>query len=245
MEKPGLSRAIPMAILGFLLACIIVLVVRSLQSMEPVWDPGVALVLAPFIVIYFFIWGMGAFDPRMNAHEHPPGHEEHGHESAIVPAEDAHTHHEEEAAPSPMGLLGSQIWLVSTTTLVCIFIIFAIALAPLGLNLRMVNEAEASTTAIETEANFLAPLGVATFEASQLTVFVGFIIFTLVSLFGFATLLYLAFYGADRGIRQVKGIEPTPTQRRPPALIRIVAGFIGGLGRSIRNGLPGFFGYRN
>ena len=86
MDKPGLSRAIPYMIIGFILSLVIVYGVRTLQQMDPVWMSAessegaqVGLVLAAFVSGATFLWGVGAFDPKMS--EHADGdHDEHDEE---------------------------------------------------------------------------------------------------------------------------------------------------------------------
>ena len=84
MDKPGLARAIPALIIGFIASLAFVYAVRVLQNMEPVWmnadsseGAQVGLVLAAFVCMATFMWGVGAFDPKMSEHgEHADEHEE-------------------------------------------------------------------------------------------------------------------------------------------------------------------------
>ncbi len=84
MDKPGLPRAIPYMIVAFIASLIFVYAVRSLQNMEPVWinaetseGAQVGLVLAAFASMGAFMWGVGAFDPKMSEHgEHSHEHDE-------------------------------------------------------------------------------------------------------------------------------------------------------------------------
>ncbi len=84
MDKPGLSRAIPALIVGFIASLAFVYAVRTLQNMEPVWmnaetseGAQVGLVLAAFVCMGAFMWGVGAFDPKMSEHgEHAEEHED-------------------------------------------------------------------------------------------------------------------------------------------------------------------------
>lgn len=83
MDKPGFSRAIPAMIIGFILSLAFVYVTRDLQNMEPVWvnaesseGAQVGLILAAFVCMGTFMWGVGAFDPKMSEHgEHAAEHE--------------------------------------------------------------------------------------------------------------------------------------------------------------------------
>ena len=84
MDKPGLARAIPALIVGFIASLAFVYALRSLQNMEPVWmnaetseGAQVGLVLAAFVCMGAFMWGVGAFDPKMSEHgEHADEHED-------------------------------------------------------------------------------------------------------------------------------------------------------------------------
>lgn len=84
MDKPGLARAIPALIIGFIASLAVVYALRSLQNMEPVWmnaetseGAQVGLVLAAFVCMGAFMWGVGAFDPKMSEHgEHADEHED-------------------------------------------------------------------------------------------------------------------------------------------------------------------------
>lgn len=107
MDKPGLARAIPYMIAVFVLSLAIVYAIRTLQDMDPVWinadtseGAQVGLVLAAFASMFAFMWGVGAFDPKMS---------EHG----------DHAHEEDQTAPEsefalrtggPVFRLGKWLW---------------------------------------------------------------------------------------------------------------------------------------
>jgi len=84
MDKPGLSRAIPALIIGFIASLAFVYAVRVLQNMDPIWmnadsseGAQVGMVLAAFVSMATFMWGVGAFDPKMSEHgDHADEHEE-------------------------------------------------------------------------------------------------------------------------------------------------------------------------
>ncbi len=84
MDKPGLGRAIPALIVGFIASLALVYALRTWQDMDPVWMSAessegaqVGLVLAAFVSMATFMWGVGAFDPKMSEHgEHTDEHEE-------------------------------------------------------------------------------------------------------------------------------------------------------------------------
>ena len=83
MDKPGLQRALPYMLVVFVLSLVLVYAVRSLQNMDPVWandttteGAQVGLVLAAFASMGAFLWGIGAFDPKMSEHgDHAEEHE--------------------------------------------------------------------------------------------------------------------------------------------------------------------------
>ena len=109
MRHPGINRAIPGAIIGFVLGEAIVMGIRTAQGL-PAWDSGVALVLAPFTLMAGWMWGIGALNPKLSEHG-----EHHADETAIVPAEDgavvpaqAAAHHDEEESPS--SIFFTEIW---------------------------------------------------------------------------------------------------------------------------------------
>jgi len=321
LDKPGLLRAIPMGILGFLIGAAVVLIVRALQSMDPLWDAGVALAITPLFTTYFFLWGMGAFNPKMSEHGDHGHHDEHGEIAITVVDEFAHVHEEEEFEPEvslesnpfsrlmmqivqgiwngiprpsltrlenppkfflfawiahlfqfiwgavvrvfvvlliiPFAILGGVvdgivwlfsftnvyaggIWRVFTWSILLIAILFAFAMLPTGLRLDQSNDEAASAVGIGYDTIEVFGEEVA---LSQLTVFIGFIFFTMISLAIFAGLLALVFYGANKGITEVRE-ESTDEASVPPEPVRDVSAVSGFLGRVFR-GIPWFLGYRN
>ncbi len=118
-----------MGILGFGLGAFLVLVVRGLQSMDPVWDAGTGLVFATLFCAGFFVWGMGAFDPKMSAH-----------------GEEAHAEPDPDDAPPP-ALVSGITWQVAALLSVTIVILFA-AGAYSGLGLTITTDPLASRSMI-------------------------------------------------------------------------------------------------
>ena len=129
--RPGISRAVPMGILGFLVGMIILVVIRSLQSLQPLMDPQLGLILGTVFAAVGFVYGMGAFDPRMNVHAHAP---EEGEEAHAL-AEADHDHEEEEAQPG--ALLGGYMWQATTLLLLLLIGIIFFALLPGGPGFRL------------------------------------------------------------------------------------------------------------
>jgi len=68
MFQPGVGRATAYGLLGFMTASLLVVIVRGLQNLSPVYDPSVGVVLGGFLGAIFFIWGIGAFNPLWSAH---------------------------------------------------------------------------------------------------------------------------------------------------------------------------------
>jgi hypothetical protein len=201
--QPGLSRAVPMGILGFLVGAALVLIIRALQSLDPVMDDQLVMIMGAFISTAFFVWGMGAFDPKMSEHAHEPG--EHDDEHALALAE-AH-----EAQEEPTQILGGYVWLVTTVLLVVILAIGVVAFLPTGLTLQIVAEAEGNTAAI----GFAQwELFGQTFIVSELIILIGFVIFMMVSLAGIAGALGLLFFSLSRGVTEVQTV---PATALPPA----------------------------
>ena len=70
-------------IVGFIASLVIVYALRALQDMDPVWmnatsseGAQVGLVLAAFVSMGTFMWGVGAFDPKMSEHgDHADEHD--------------------------------------------------------------------------------------------------------------------------------------------------------------------------
>lgn len=200
--QPGLSRAIPMSILGFLLGALIVVVLRGLQGIEPLWDSGVAIIVSAFTTAGFFVWGMGAFDPRMSAHG-----EDEEHEPEVVEHEP-----EDETAPR---ILTGYMWQIATLLLVVVGAVGAFAFLDI-LTLRTTDAADAAVDRI----------GVVPMEffgqellVSQFVIFLGFVIFAFISLVAAAGVIGWVIYNISRGVTEVQaeaaggGVAALPAPR--------------------------------
>ena len=260
MVKPGLQRAIPAAIIGFSVGAILVLLLRTAQQMDPIWDPGVALVVIPFTITGFFLWGMGAFDPRMSAHGEAHGaHDENAiiqppatqaadvSDSELILAEQAidDAEHGEYTQDGPFAVFTNQIWLTATLSIIIFIVVFAFALAPTGLFLQQTASPAANAGAIEPNETFALPFGSGEFQASQLTVFAGFVAFTLISLFLFGGLLAALFTGLNRGVMRAEATDAAVATAHTPAPIRWTGRQLRSVARGLRRGIPRFFGYKN
>ena len=264
--KPGLQRAIPATILAFFLAAATVSLVRWLQlgAENYTYDSQVTLVLAPFFMVFAFIWGMGGLDPRMSEHAHGP-QESPLDGVAIVPVAESHDDHhdpyEEAAKKNPLSILSGQIWTIGTVVLLVVLGLVAFAQLPTGLRLDNTSDPMANPAANATNATFDLPVGLGQFQADKLAVFLGFIAFTMISLLVVAGLLGLMFYGLNQGVATVKTVPSTsiddPENHATPvgwamhAPLRFTRWTLNGVGRfsgwtarGLKRGLPAFFGQK-
>lgn len=183
--RPGLSRAIPMGILGFLFGGLIVIILRSLQGLTPLWDTGAGIVLGVLMAAAFFVWGVGGFDPRMSVHG------------------EAADEVDEEAEATPAGLLRGSIWQIATLLLLLLLAVAAFALLPGGLALTITADPLASTAQVgmfEMELPFGGPV----VQVSQLVVFIVVIIIMFLSLGVAAAVISAILYALNRGIREAQ-----------------------------------------
>lgn len=190
--QPGVARATVMGILGFLVGALVAIVIRLLQGLDP--NPaapyafvGPAFVLGALFCSGFFLWGIGAFDPRMSVH-----------------GEEAEHAHEPEAADQPeppVTVLTGFIWQITFWTLVVVLALAVVAFLPSGPAIQSV-----AGDGNPTEINFvtlaqiydpvrefiqkasgltlpaLAP-NLAIIQVSYLVLFIIFVIIAIVSLF--------------------------------------------------------------
>jgi hypothetical protein len=224
--QPGLSRALPMGLLGFLVGAGIVILIRALQGLTPIWDMGVGMSLAAFTTAGFFVWGMGAFSPEMNAH---------GEEAERI-REEA----EKNIDKAPPGkLLSGSIWTMAAWTLVFIVVIFGFASIPGGFLLTTTTDPGAS---LVISGLVEMDLFGTTVQVSQLVIFAVVLIVLFLSLAAVAGVLAWLFSGASAGIAEAKraaaagssGITsessvPTVPEGRPAWLNRVqtIALFVG------------------
>ncbi|MFQ3568176.1 MAG: hypothetical protein SNJ59_14405 [Aggregatilineales bacterium] len=182
-----------MGILGFLAGALLVILIRALQSLDPVWEPGIGIVAGTLFSAIFFVWGIGAFDPRLSVH----GEEE------------AEAHHEEEAqVEAPRELFSSTMWLIVTLSVAALLVIFAFALIPGGFALTVTDDPHGSRSAV---GFFTIELpGGTVLEVSELAAFVGFIIFTFLSLAIAAAIFSRLLFSLSRGIAEVQAESKAP-----------------------------------
>jgi hypothetical protein len=203
--QPGLSRAIPLGVLGFLLGALIVIILRGLQSLDPLWETGPGLVMGVFMAAGFFVYGMGAFDPRMNAHG------------------ESHDDQASSATDTPLAIIGSYMWKITTALIIVFVVVFGIATIPSGPVLRSVHQADAAAEAVGLVAVQL-PFGGPEVMVSQLTILAVFVVFTLLSLFAAAVLIGLFMRYLTTGVKNPDG---TAIPWRVVVFVGVLASLLG------------------
>lgn len=227
---PSFPRATSMGIMGFLLGGLFVVLLRGLQSMDPIWDTGVGATAIAFSTAGFFLWGIGAFDPKMSVHgEH--AEEEHAEEPT------------EEEASNAGFTLGTQIWVISFLVIALLLGVAVVALAPGGPGIKITGQADASFFAAG-EAIIQLPFGGMEIVTSQLVIFFVFVIIVLFSLALIGGAIGLLFFFLSRNITEVKNSKPTEEDTTPPPAIQNMGKVSGEIAAWVRNGLPKLLGQR-
>lgn len=224
MQQPGLTRAVPAGILGFLLGAALVYVMRALQQVDPIWNPGVGLVIGTLFSAGFFVWGIGAFNPKLSLHGE---------------AAEAELRRAAETQPPPTETLSRGVWQITTLLLVMLLILGAFAFFPGGLTLTITRDPLASTTAFGT---FLVEIGGQTIEVGEFVVFIIFVIVMIVSLLLVAGLLGWVFTWLNRNIKETEVVAKAKPKAAPALAAAEVAGELpSGLdepGKRVRKELP-------
>jgi hypothetical protein len=232
MIKPGLNRSIPGALIGFAAGALLVILIRQLQGVTPVVEPGVILILTPLTTIVGWLWGIGAFNPKWSEHgEHT---EHHGTEGAIVVTDDDQQVEE----PSALAYLFSTLWTVFTYSIVLFIVVYAIAALPLGLYVQQTTEPAAAAAAVDSNMTFAYPFGLGEFQASQLTIFLGFIGFALFSMLITGGLIGLFFVKSHEQVATVEQMEPASERGGVKFVPRFVGRASKRVARALREGLP-------
>lgn len=206
--KPGFGRAVGAGILGFLGSIVVVIALRYLQGIEPVYDAGVAMILAAFVSSFAFVWGVGGADPRMSQHPHEPEVDE---ETGLILAEEAHDEDEiaegEDPKLKPTTILNYSMWTIAFWTVSLIVSVFALANLPIGLLLKASGDPNAAFEEIGFFDAELPILGEVVM--SQLTVFVIMVVAILVIMGALGGGLALIFTSLSRNLTEVREEAPT------------------------------------
>ncbi len=230
--KPGIARAVTMGIEGFMVGALLVIIVRGLQNLDPIWSPGPGIVFMAFFAAAFFVWGIGAFDPRMSVHAEGP--EDLPRVEAVM--------EEVEKAATPGNLMGTDLWRVAFLTIVVLVAIFGVATIPNFLTLQTVGDPEGDAAAVGYVPVQL-PFGGPEIMVSEMVFFALFILWTLLSLAIAAGLIGLLIYFLSRGVTVTRG-EPSLEDRTPPYPVRLLGRVVRGIAGWLRNGLPRQLGQR-
>jgi hypothetical protein len=197
--QPGLARAVPMGIVGFAGGALLAILIRLAQGLDP--NPaapyafvGPALVLGAFISAGVFVWGMGAFDPKMSVHG------EHAEEALAKPE-----------AETPSQILSGYTWQIFTWTTILILAVAIFAFLPSGPQLRSVSgDGNPSAIGFTTLEQIYQPIrefadkaagikmpaladNFAPIQISYLVLFIIFVLWTIISLFAVSGLLAFIF----------------------------------------------------
>lgn len=204
MIQPGIRRAIPMGIVGFVVGAVAVLLLRAAQGLSPVWDTGVVIVMSTFTTAIFFMWGIGAFNPAYSHHSDEAEHE---------PVDDLDAELDHEAPPT---VFGYSIWQITFWSVLVVVILAAGAV--LGPALTQTQIAEGSVQQVG-----LVPVEMfgETVMVSQIFILIGFAAFTLLSLAVAAALIWVITYGLSRGVKTAEALAKEQAKAAPadaPAL---------------------------
>ena len=204
--QPGLSRAVPIGILGFVSGALLVVIIRGLQSMDPLWDPQLGLVSAGFLASFAFVWGMGALNPEVNAHAHEPEVDETG----LIIADEHDAHEEDEAPETVLNVLGYSIWQIAFWTIVLMIGLFALATVEGGPAIQISSEIDAQTAEIGYYTIDLPFDGPKNLQVSQFWVFLFLGASALISMVVVAGGMGMALMSLGANVKAYKKAEPTP-----------------------------------
>jgi hypothetical protein len=213
--QPGLSRAVPLGILGFLVGTGLLMLIRALQSLDPVLDSQLAIVMGSLFCATFFVWGMGAFDPKMSEHAHEPGAED---EHALAHAEEA------PEVETPIKILGGYMWLSVTLLMAVILVVAFFGFLPQGPALKTVSDPMGDVAAI---SMFDVEIGDQIIQVSKLTVLIAFVAFMFVSLLVVAGAIGFITTSLSEGAKEARAtsktvLGPAPMEARSGFLWQLV-----------------------
>lgn len=241
MKHPGINRAIPGAIIGLIIGQLIVMGMRSYQGL-PVWDPGTALVLGAFTMMAGWLWGVGAFNPKLSEHG-----EHHAEETAIVTIDDdgneivvhqASEHHEEEDTSA---LFFTEFYKAISLPMIILVIVFLFSLLPDGFYLAVVDDANASPTAFSTSVPMNLPF-FGEVVTTQMVIFLAFVGVLALSMMIMAGGLGFLFYKGHEQVLVANKIESGSSESIPPAPVRAIGRGMKNAARSTRKNLPKVLG---
>lgn len=198
----SINRAFPLAVFGFVIGAGGVLLLRSLQNLDPVWSPQIGLVIGGLVASLFFLWGIGAYSSAMAAHHVPePEEDEFGNE---LPVEDHH--HDDE---TPTSILGNQVWTVAFWVMVLFIGLLFFASLPGGFGYTVSNDPAANTNANGFfEFNWFGTQ----VYVSKLVAFILFVGFTIASLYVAAGLIARVFFSLNAGVKETQAVGNQPLQ---------------------------------
>lgn len=181
MLQPGVGRATAFGLIGFMIASVLVIIVRSLQGLVPVYDPSVGIVIGGFMGAIFFIIGLGAFNPLWSAHG----------------AAEAEAHRVIEArSKEPRRILGSVIWSLVGWLILMLVLIIVFATLPFGFALTITADPLASTASV---GMVDITINDTTLAVSQLSILLIFMAVMFGSLFVVALVIGNSVVGLNRG----------------------------------------------
>lgn len=181
MLQPGVGRATAFGLLGFMIASLLVIIVRSLQGLDPVYDPSVGVVISGFLGAICFIWGIGAFNPLWSAHG----------------SAEAEAHRVIEArSKEPRRILTSVIWSLVGWLILTLVLIIVFATIPFGFALTITADPLASTASV---GMVDITINGTTLVVSQLVILLIFMGIMFGSLFVVALVIGSSVVGLNRG----------------------------------------------
>jgi hypothetical protein len=209
--QPGLTRAVPMGIVGFLAGAALVLLLRALQSMDPLWDAEIGIIGAMLFSTIFFLWGMGAFS-REYAQHHVEAYYDDDRGEIVV--EGLHHEDDEHHAPEPRRLLSGQVWQIAFWSVVLFAFLFAVTSLPFSPALTISNDPGANANTI---GYFTMQIGEREIVVSQLVAFLIFTGITIGTLALVGGLIGSVVYGLSREVAVVKAAGNVPLNALPAA----------------------------
>jgi hypothetical protein len=202
-----------LGIVGFLLGAALVLLIRGLQSMDPVWDAEIGLIGAMLISTILFLLGMGAFSREMGQH-HVEAH--YDDEIGEIVVEGLHEEHAEDPQhpEPPRRVLTGQVWQIAFWTTVLFVVIFGFASINFSPALTVSNDPGANANAI---GYFTMEIAGREVVVSQLVAFLIFAAITLGTLALIGLLIGNTFYSLSRNVAVVKAAGNVPLNALPAA----------------------------